>query len=117
MLFPGCRFCGKTLKPKKGKRKRIYCDDRCRQGAHRRDERWRSDPAYRDEQMNVMLFHWNDYPEFIRTHLMEILDKHGPIVATEAHELLRRYDIVVQKLVELRVEQGIKEELAKRDGS
>lgn len=115
MLFPDCcYYCGKQIKKKTNARQR-YCDDRCRQAAHRRDERWKNDPDY----VEMVTKHYQNkigiYPEGIRTDLLDILNDHGPRALVAAEAMLRKYDWMVSKLVDHMAEERYQKLVKKRD--
>jgi hypothetical protein len=85
-----CAACGKFIKYKAGQRRRKYCDDRCRQKAHRRRIQTSEHP---DEIIKIIaerksMWIASKYPEEMIEELMTLWSDYGGVALMRVERIL-----------------------------
>jgi len=88
-----CRACGKRIKYKAGARRRLYCDERCRQKAYRARQR----PAHTERRIAERMARWRrkGYPDSLIEQLMALGNVYGDQAADAVESILMVHELVV----------------------
>jgi len=92
-----CHFCGKRIKYKVGGRRRLYCDEICKQKAYRRRRRDNADPTYVARQIAKAQARWRrrGYPDSFIEQLMALWEAYGGQAIDTIERLLTFHELWV----------------------